>query len=114
MRRGVAVQATLAEGHYERAVGLTHMGFVLMHRGKLEEAVKALREALALRRKAFAAPNWRIAETEGFLGEALARMGCRTEARPLLESSTATLERMYGPGNARSQEARRRQQQWTR
>lgn len=114
MRRGVAVQATLAEGHYERAVGLTHLGFVLMHGGKLEEAVKVLREALALRRKAFAAPNWRIAETEGFLGEALARMGRRAEALPLLEASAATLEEMYGADNARAREARRRRQQWLR
>ncbi|MBS1826333.1 MAG: protein kinase [Acidobacteria bacterium] len=114
MRRGVAVQSTLAAGHYERAVGLTHLGFVLMHRGKLDEAVKVLNEALALRRKAFVAPNWRIAETEGFLGEALARMGRGAEARPLLESSAATFEQIYGPANARAQDARRRMQQWTR
>ncbi|MFN7931717.1 MAG: serine/threonine-protein kinase [Bryobacteraceae bacterium] len=113
MRRGVAVQAAaLGEGHYERAVGLTHLGFVLMQIGKPGEAVQVLRDALALRKKTFQAPNWRLAETEGFLGEALARTGQAGEARPLLERSAAGFEQVYGAANPRTQDARQRLERW--
>ncbi|MBL8174940.1 MAG: protein kinase [Bryobacterales bacterium] len=115
MRRGVAAQAAaLDEGHFERAVGLTHLGFVLMRGANPQEAVKPLRLALALRKKTFQPPNWRIAETEGFLGEALARTGRRVEAKPLLESSAAGFAEVYGTTNPRTQDALARLQHWGR
>ena len=44
----------------------------------------------SVRRRTFAAPNWRIAETAGWLGETLAREGRRAEALPLLQESADT------------------------
>ncbi len=75
IRRGIANQASLPPDNYERAVGLNFLGVVLMHEGHLAEARAALSQALEVRRRTFTAPNWRIAETAGWLGETLARDG---------------------------------------
>lgn len=112
IRRGLAVQAQLPDDHYERAVGLTFLGFVLMKNQKLPEARQALEEALRLRRAAFAAPNWRIAETAGFLGETLALAGSRDQALALLDESVGTFTTLYGPDNPRTLEAVARRRQY--
>ena len=115
MRQGEAIQQKLlAPDNYEHAVGLTFLGFVLMNEGKLGEARQDLARALEIRRKNFAAPNWRIAETAGFLGESIARQGQRDAARPLLEESLDTFSRLYGPGNVRAREAQIRLERWGR
>jgi tetratricopeptide (TPR) repeat protein len=114
-RKAVAVQASLPGDHYERAVGLSFLGFVLMHeqnRGGLPEARAVLERALELRRKAFAAPNWRIAETAGWLGEAIARQGDRAAGRPLLEESAAMFTTLYGTDNPRAVDALARLARW--
>jgi serine/threonine-protein kinase len=108
-QQAVAVQASLPPDHYERAVGLTFLGFALMQHGDLSAAERALTDALALRRARFEAPNWRIAETAGFLGEALARSGALERARPLLDESVKTFTALYGPGNPRTLDAQARQ-----
>ena len=107
-RRAIAVQARLPPDHYERAVSLSFLGFVLMQKGQVAEARRALEAALAIRRKTFSDPNWRIAETEGWLGEALARQGERERGTRLLEASLATFTRLYGADNPRSVDARLR------
>lgn len=107
-RRAVAVQASLPPDNYERAVGLTFLGFVLMQKHELAEARTTLQQALELRRHAFKAPNWRIAETAGWLGEVLAQQGDRASARPLLEESLATFTTLYGAQNPRTLDARAR------
>ncbi len=107
-RKAVAVQASLPEDNYERAVGLTFLGFVLMKQHQLVEARQALQRALDLRRQAFKAPNWRIAETAGWLGETLALEGSIDRARPLLEESLSMFAALYGPDNSRSLDARAR------
>jgi serine/threonine-protein kinase len=108
IRRGLANQAALPEDHYERAVGLNYLGYVLMKARRLTEARAALESALATRRRVFAAPNWRIAETAGWLGETLVLQGQRDAARALLEESAATFATLYGPDNVRTREARGR------
>jgi serine/threonine-protein kinase len=107
-RKAVAVQAQLPADHYERAVGLTFLGFVLMHEHKLPEAERALDEALRLRRRHFTAPNWRIAETAGWLGEVCALRGDSARARTLLQESLDTFTTLYGSDNPRTQDARQR------
>jgi len=104
-REAVSVQATLAPDHYERAVGLTFLGFALGRAGKLTEADRVLTEALALRRARFEAPNWRIAETAGFLGEVAARRGDSQRARTLLDESVAAFTTLYGTDNPRTRDA---------
>ncbi len=108
IRRGIANQASLAADHYERAVGMNFLGVVLLHAGRLGEARDALGQALAVRRRVFSAPNWRIAETAGWLGETMTRQGQRAAGRTLLEESAAMFEALYGPSNARTVEARER------
>jgi tetratricopeptide (TPR) repeat protein len=108
IRRGLANQAALPEDHYERAVGLNYLGYVLMKAGRLTEARTALESALATRRRVFAAPNWRIAETAGWLGEVLALQGQRDQAMALLEESASTFATLYGPDNPRTADARAR------
>ena len=107
-RQAVDVQAQLPADNYERAVGLTFLGFVLMHEGKLPEAERALEEALRLRRKHFKAPNWRIAETAGWLGEVRALRGDRRGAVPLLQESLQTFTALYGVDNPRTRDAQQR------
>jgi serine/threonine-protein kinase len=104
-RRAIAVQEQLPSDHYERAVGLTFLGVVLMQQGRLTDARQALERALALRRAGFKAPNWRIAETAGYLGAVLARMGNRSAAEPLLDESLETFTKLYGSSNPRTLEA---------
>jgi serine/threonine-protein kinase len=111
VRKAVALQAQLPPDHYERAVGQTFLGFVLMHTRKLPEAERALDEALRLRRKQFQAPNWRIGETAGWLGEVYALRGDAARARPLLRESLETFTALYGAGNPRTRDA---QQRWER
>lgn len=107
-RKAVAVQSQLPADNIERAVGLTFLGFVLMKQHQLVEARQVLERALELRRPAFTPPNWRIAETAGWLGETLALQGARDRARPLLEESLSTFTTLYGDANPRTTDARLR------
>jgi tetratricopeptide (TPR) repeat protein len=108
VRKAVDVQAQLPADHYERSVGLTFLGFVLMHERKLPEAERALDEALRQRRKHFTAPHWRIAETAGWLGEVCALRGDHARARALLQESLDTFTTLYGPDNPRTRDAQAR------
>jgi hypothetical protein len=109
IRTGIGLQeAQLPPGHYERAVGLTFLGFVLMKKNKLVEAEQVLREALEIRRKTFKQPNWRIAETAGFLGEVAALQSHKEAAKSLLDESLQTFTTIYGPSNPRTEDAGRR------
>jgi serine/threonine-protein kinase len=108
IRRGIANQASLPPDNYERAVGLNFLGAVLLHQRRLPEARAALAQALEVRRRTFQAPNWRIAETAGWLGEVLALEGRRAEAEALLDESLDAFTALYGPDNPRTLDARRR------
>jgi tetratricopeptide (TPR) repeat protein len=115
IRLGVALQDKgLPADHMERAVGWTFLGIVLMNQSKLPEAERWLRNALELRRKAFRPPNWRLAETAGYLGEVLARGGRREEARPLLEDSAKEYEQVLGRDIALTKDAQARLARWER
>jgi serine/threonine-protein kinase len=108
VRRAIANQSRLPVDHYERAVSLGFLGFVLMQKGQLLEAKQALERALEIRRATFKDPNWRIAETEGWLGETLVKLGDRGSGSALLEKSHGTFTILYGPKNPRTTEARER------
>lgn len=108
IRRGIANQASLPADNYERAVGLNFLGAVLLHQRRLPEARAALTQALEVRRRTFQAPNWRIAETAGWLGEVLALEGRHADALPLLDESLDTFTTLYGPDNPRTTDARAR------
>lgn len=108
IRRGIANQASLPPGNFERAVGLSFLGYVLLQKNDLAGARAALSDALAMRRAAFTAPNWRIAETAGWLGEVLAREHRVEEARSLLHESLDTFQALYGADNPRTADARDR------
>jgi tetratricopeptide (TPR) repeat protein/tRNA A-37 threonylcarbamoyl transferase component Bud32 len=108
IRRGIANQAALPADNYERAVGLNYLGFVLLQSRHLPQARVALERALEVRRRSFATPNWRIAETAGWLGEVLARQGHTADAMPLLRESVETFHTLYGTDNPRTVDARQR------
>lgn len=108
VERAIANQAQLPADHYERGVSLTFLGAVLMHERRLPEARRALEQALVIRQHSFKDPNWRIAETEGWLGEVLALQGERGRALPMLEKSLATFDALYGSTNPRTLDARAR------
>ena len=86
---------------------MSFLEFVLMQKGRLAEAKRALEDALAIRRKTVADPNWRIAETEGWLGETLARQGESERGIRLLERAS-TFDQLYGRDNPRTVDARTR------
>ena len=108
IRRGIANQSSLPADNYERAVGLNFLGFVLLQTRQLPQAREALERALDVRRRSYAAPNWRIAETAGWLGEVLVQQGHPAEALPLLGESLETFQTLYGPDNPRTSDARQR------
>ena len=113
-RRGLAIEeAQLPPGHFERAVGLGYLGFILLKNGKLPEARQKLTESLEIRRKSFKAPNFRIADSAGWLGETMARQGDVAAARPLLEESYQTFLTLYGPANPRTLDAQARRDRWS-
>jgi hypothetical protein len=114
-RRGLAIEeAQLPPGHFERAVGLGYLGFILMRNGKLPEARQKLTESLDIRRRSFKAPNFRIADSAGWLGETIARQGDRATARPLLDESYQTFLTLYGPTNPRTLDAQTRRDRWSK
>ena len=108
IQRGIANQSSLPADNYERAVGLNFLGFVLLQERRLEPAREALTRALEVRRRSFAAPNWRIAETAGWLGEVLAQQARPAEALLLLRESVDTFQTLYGPNNPRTIDAQQR------
>jgi serine/threonine-protein kinase len=114
IRRGLALQHQLPPDHHERAVGLTFLGFVLAERGRLDEARTALERALAIRHRQFQAPNWRIAETAGLLGEVLARQGDTRTATRLLQESVQAFEAIYGATNVRTTRAQAALERWAK
>ncbi|MBP7777587.1 MAG: serine/threonine protein kinase [Acidobacteria bacterium] len=108
IQRGIANQSSLPADNYERAVGLNFLGFVLLQERRLVPAREALTRALEVRRRSFVAPNWRIAETAGWLGEVLAQQARPAEALPLLRESVDAFQALYGPDNPRTIDARQR------
>ena len=108
IRRGIANQASLPADNYERAVGLSFLGFVLRQSRQLPQAREALERALDVRRRSFAAPNWRIAETAGWLGEVLALLDtrprpchcCANASRRSRRSTAPRTRERSRPGNA--------------
>jgi tetratricopeptide (TPR) repeat protein len=112
LEKAIVVQRELPPEHIERALVKHFLGLVLLRQGRLQEAREATSFALRIRRKVFPAPNWRIAETAGQLGEILARMGERESARELLTESANTFARIYGANSIRARAAAERLQQF--
>lgn len=82
----VAVQRSIfPAGHIEISRGLTTLGRILILRGKSSEAIPVLGEAHEIARKVFTKQNWRPAESQVFLGAALAMTGQAGEAQRNLD-----------------------------
>jgi tetratricopeptide (TPR) repeat protein len=112
LRTAMAAQAELPPEHIERGLTQHFLGLVLFRQGRLKEAMTATALALQIRRKAFAAPNWRIAESAGQLGEIFATMGNLAAARPLLDESRMTFAGLHGVNSVRAREAAGRLHHW--
>ena len=112
LRRTMQFQKALPPEHFERSLAAHFLGLVLLRQGRLAEARKESEFALAVRRKVFRGPNWRIAETAGLLGEILVRLGENEAGGRLLAESAADFESVFGPGNFRAREAKERLRRW--
>jgi hypothetical protein len=66
-------------------------------RGDAKSAEPILRRAVRVRRKLFPAGDWRIAQAESLLGEALSLSGSYDEAQALLAGAATVLKEGAGP-----------------
>jgi uncharacterized protein HemY len=106
-RQAFALQnRSLQRDHPDRAVSLTWLGYVLLRQNQLAEARTHLEEAIALRRKAFPAVDWRTLPATGVLAEVRIRSGQRAEGLKLLGEQVTALERAFGKDNPRTRDAR--------
>jgi serine/threonine-protein kinase len=96
---------TLAGRHVEIGRALHARGVVRLGMGDAAGAEALLREALDLRSAVLPVGHWQIAETEGWLGSALAAQGRGTEATALLERAHETLLARRGAADRRTREA---------
>jgi len=84
-------KAQRTEGAVENAADLTDIGEAELQLKRYEDARKALEEAVVLREKGLPATAWQTAYSRSLLGAALAGLGRREEAEPLLTASAAAL-----------------------
>jgi len=97
----------LTEGHVDFARSWIVLGNILTRTGDPITGETHLRKALELRNRAFAQGHWRIAEVQMALGDCLAEQRRYPEAEELLISSDSILNKKFGSGDPRTQEARR-------
>jgi len=70
---------------------LASIGNLCVKLGRWGDAKKTMEECLAIREKVLPPNDWRLANARGLLGVALANLGQRDKAEPLLVSSAATI-----------------------
>jgi|SoiMethySBSTD1v2_1073268.scaffolds.fasta_scaffold54132_5 tetratricopeptide (TPR) repeat protein len=75
----------------DSAGDLAYMGNLCVKLGRWEDAKKIMEECLAIREKALPPNDWRLANARGLLGVALANLGERDKAEPLLVASAAVI-----------------------
>jgi len=75
----------------ENAGDLASIGNLCVKLGRWGDAKKTMEECLAIREKVLPPNDWRLANARGLLGVALANLGQRDKAEPLLVSSAATI-----------------------
>jgi len=75
----------------ENAGDLASIGNLCVKLGRWEDAKSVMAECLAIREKVLPPNDWRLANARGLLGVALANLGQRDKAEPLLVSSAATI-----------------------
>jgi len=107
LRDGATRLGHLPPSHPDVARGQTHEAAILLAVGRLAEAERLARRSLATRTGAYAAGDWRIAETEGILGRILRARGREDQALPLLRRSRDALLAALGPGHPRTRAAER-------
>ncbi len=98
----------LTEGHIDFGRSWTVLGRILTRTGEPARGEEFLRNALALRVKTFKPVDWRIAATQGALGECLAAQERFEEAETLLLASHTSFNRTLGMNDPRTRDARRR------
>jgi tetratricopeptide (TPR) repeat protein len=92
---------SLPEDHPNLAYQLTTLGLGLCRNGRPADGETHLRKALELRVRSMKGGYWRIAETEGALGECLAALGRFEEAKTHLYKSRDDLMRVQPPESSR-------------
>ncbi|HJQ98140.1 MAG TPA: serine/threonine-protein kinase [Candidatus Polarisedimenticolaceae bacterium] len=75
----------------DSAGDLAVMGDLCVKLRRWEDAKKIMEECLAIREKGLPPNDWRVANARGLLGVALANLGQRDKAEPLLTSSAAVI-----------------------
>jgi tetratricopeptide (TPR) repeat protein len=98
-------RGSLGDSHLLLAHFLANQPRVHLARGDAAAAEAAAREAAEIFRVALPAEDWRTAEADGLLGQALAARGLTDEAEQLLLQSHAALERRWGTDDRRTREA---------
>jgi tetratricopeptide (TPR) repeat protein len=91
----VAAQTYLSLGKIER------------ERGRLADAERSFRQAVALRGREIRPGDWRIADAQAELGACLAARGRHREAEPVLRESLAVLAAHFPADNPKVRRARR-------
>jgi serine/threonine protein kinase/Tfp pilus assembly protein PilF len=86
----------LGNDHPDVAIYKVNLARVHLARKQAAAAESLLREALAIRQRAYPAGNWRIGEAEGLLGETLSALGQYDEAEGMLLDAHRLLK--DGPG----------------
>jgi eukaryotic-like serine/threonine-protein kinase len=104
-RDAMALQRYLPPTHADRARSLVVLGQVLTATGRLQEAEKRLRAAVAIRRAVMTSSNSLLPVTEGALGECLMRQKRYEEAERLLVESHRAIEAIEGKSGANTREA---------
>jgi len=95
-----AIALAIAAGgdqHPDVATFKANLARIHVARGEPVKAEPLLREALAIRRRAFSADDWRIASTESLLGAALTALARYSEAEHLLLHASSVLKDIPGP-----------------
>ena len=88
--------SALGDDHTDVAVYKANLARVHLARKDAAAAESLLREALAIRQRAYPAGHWRIGEAEGLLGETLSALGRYDEAEGMLLDAHRLLK--DGPG----------------
>ena len=97
IREAMRLTAPLGEEHPTSVTYSLNLARLQLVRGEWKEAEPILRRAVAVRRKTFPAGDWRTAQAESLLGEALVQRGSYEEAEGLLKGAAANLKEGAGP-----------------
>jgi len=96
IQEGRRILGNLPPDHRDQSRGDLQESAALLALGRLPEAERVARRALATRLVAYPASDWRVAEAEGALGRVLIARGRLTEARALLTRSLQKFQAAQG------------------